>query len=217
MHEHPTPGAARIGRRRLLQLGGLAAAGAGLTACINGPSTASQATTTTSTTIGTKHDFTTLRTASSIEALLMQAYQRVLAANLVTTPAVLASLQLFQTEHSNHSDFFVAQTERAGGVAYTDANPALAQALSPQLAGLKSEHDAVQLLYMLEQQAAATYQAAVSQLDNILLGQAFMSVGGIEVRHMTVLAPSIGQPTVMGPFASATGAVPSGTGGVQQT
>jgi hypothetical protein len=201
-------------RRRFFQVGGLAAAAAGLAACINGKGSGTAASTTTSTTLATKGDVTTLRTASSIEALLVQAYQKILDANLVTTPALLDTIKLFQTQHKAHLTFFESATKRGGGKAYGDPNPALAASISQQVAGLGSEREAIQLVYSLEKQAAATYQADIGSLDDPLLHEAVMSVGGAEARHVAVLAQSVGQPPVAGAFASTDGAVAAGTGGI---
>ena len=179
----------------------------GLSACINGKGGGTEATTTTSTTLASKRDVTTLRTASSIEALLVEAYQKVLDAGLVTTPDLLDAIKLFQTQHKAHLVFFESATKRGGGKAFGDPNPALAASIAVQLAGLKSERDAIQLAYALERQAAATHQASVGQVDDVSLNEAIMSVGGVEVRHVAVLAPAVGQPPVASAFAAPT--VPS--------
>jgi hypothetical protein len=205
----------QIDRRRLFQIGGLAAAAAaGLSACINGKGGGTEATTTTSTVVASKRDVTTARTASSIEALLVEAYQKMLDSGLVTTPALLDAFKLFQTQHKAHLTFFESATKRGGGKAFGDPNPALAASIAQQLAGLKSERDAAQLAYALEKQAAATYQATVGNLDDPTMNEAVMSVGGVEVRHVAVLAQSVGQPPVPGAFSGTEGAVAPGTGGV---
>lgn len=210
--EHAT--GATFDRRRLFQVGGLAAAAAGLSACINGKGSGSAVTTTTSTTLATKGDVSVLRTASSIEALLVQAYQKILDANLVTTPALLDNVKLFQDQHKAHVTFFASATKRGGGTAYNDPNPALVAQLAQQVAGLSSERDALQLVYALEKQAAATYQADIGTLDDAALHEAVMSVGGAEARHVAVLAQAVGQNPVPSAFASTDGAVAAGTGGV---
>ncbi|MBV9933021.1 MAG: ferritin-like domain-containing protein, partial [Actinobacteria bacterium] len=152
--EHTHDHSHAFDRRRLFQVGGLAA-------CINGKGSTGDTTTTTSTTLASKTDMTSMRTASSIEALLVQAYQKILDANLVTTPAVLEQVKLFQLQHKAHLTFFEAATKRGSGPVFSDPNPALVQQISQQLAGLGSEHDALQLLYNLEKQASATYQSNV--------------------------------------------------------
>jgi hypothetical protein len=201
-------------RRRFFQVGGLAAAAAGLSACINGKGSGTAASTTTSTTLATGGDVSAMRTASSIEALLVQAYQKILDANLVTTPALLDNIKLFQTQHKAHLTFFESATKRGGGKAYSDPNPALAASISQQVAGLGSERDAIGLVYALEKQAAATYQADIGTLDDATLHEAVMSVGGAEARHVAVLAQAIGQPPDSGACASTDGAVPAGAGGI---
>jgi len=201
-------------RRRLFQVGGLAAAAAGLSACINGKGAGTAASTTTSTTLASKSDVTALRTASSIEALLVQAYQKILDANLVTTPALLDTVKLFQTQHKAHLTFFESATKRGGGKAYSDPNPALAASIAQQVAGLGSERDAIGLVFALEKQAAATYQADIGTLEDPSLHEAVMSVGGAEARHVAVLAQAAGQNPVPSAFAGTDGAVAAGTGGV---
>ena len=72
---------------------------------------------------------------------------------------------------------------------------------------------ALRLAYNLEQSAAATYQAAVGNVDNLELNVALMSVGGVEARHVVVLGGLVDQPQVPASgFAATDKAVAPGTG-----
>jgi ferritin-like protein len=212
-HELLTGG---LSRRQLLTLGSATVlTSAVFGACAsNGASVATTATSTTTTLPGSQMDVTILRTASSIEALAVAVYQKAIDSGLIKTQVLQTAAQLFQTQHSQHGDLFQRATTDAGGQPFTDPNPVLMQQLiAPRLAALKAESDVVGLAYDLESLAADTYQSNVGSFANKGLNATIMQVGGIEARHVAVLAPAINKPVPPdGAFQAARSAVAAGTG-----
>ena len=203
-------------RRRFLRLGGVAIlSSAFLAACNSSKSSTSSGTTTTTAapavapgTHGSAKDINILRAASSLEEVAVATYQKALDSNLIKTPAVQTAVSNFQGQHKLHSNFFQNATVAAGGDPYKAPNPALMnQVVTPRLALVKTEADVIQLAYDLERLASATYQADVGTFDDISFNQKVMSVGAIEARHVTILAPLVAkQPTPDGAFQTITGA-----------
>jgi hypothetical protein len=157
---------------------------------------------------GTAKDINILRAAASVGGVAVATYQKALDSGLVKTPAVQTAVSNFQGQHKLHSNFFQNATVAAGGDPYKAPNPALMnQVVTPRLALVKTEADVIQLAYDLERLASATYQADVGTFDDISFNQKVMSVGAIEARHVTILAPLVGkQPTPDGAFQTITGA-----------
>jgi hypothetical protein len=134
-------------------------------------------------------DVVILRTAASIENLAVAAYQMAVDSGNVTDQAVADAALLFQAHHVEHADFWNAMATQAGGEAFTDPNPALLEALGPDIeAALTSQAGIVGLAYQLEVVAAQTYLNEVGGFEDVNLDKAFMSVSGVEARHAMVLA-----------------------------
>ncbi len=157
-------------------------------------------------------DIQILRTASSLEVLAADVYDKAIKSGLVKTAAVGDAAALFQTQHREHAELFQGATKKLGGTPMTDPNPVVAQSLEGPIAALTDEMSVVQLALMLEQAAAATYQSSVGQFKDLKLNQAVMSVGGVEARHAAVLAGVLKQPPVPKAFQTKDGAVAAGTG-----
>lgn len=204
-----------LSRRKLLTFGSATVlASAVFGACAGNGEKVVTAATTTTTIAGSQGDVTILRTAGSIEALAVSVYQKILDSGLVKTPTIQAAMQLFQTQHGQHGDLFARATTTAGGQPFNDPNPVLLQQLAtPRLAALKTEADAIGLAYDLENGAADTYQGNVGSFANKTLNATMMQVGGIEARHVAVLASAINKPVPTdGAFQSVKSAVAPGTG-----
>jgi rubrerythrin len=201
-------------RRGFLRVGGLAvASGAILAACGTKKNNANTSSATTTTLVVSMKDQVVLRTASSLEEVAVAVYQKALDAGLLKTPAIADAAKAFAAQHKAHSLLFQAETVKAGGTPYSQPNAAVLAAIAPQLAALSDETGALRVAYDLEQAAAATYQAAVGNVDDLQLNVAFMSVGGVEARHVAVLGGLISQPQVSGSgFALTDKAVAPGTG-----
>ena len=157
-------------------------------------------------------DITILRTASSLELVAVKVYETVLETGLVTTTAIADAAALFLEQHRDHADLFENATKRLGGEAFAEANPAVMGTLAPALSALTDEPGAVRLAHDLENTAAATYFSTAAAFDDVTLNQVAMSVGGVEARHVAVLAAALGQPPAPRAFWTADGAVAAGTG-----
>ncbi|HEX2849819.1 MAG TPA: ferritin-like domain-containing protein [Acidimicrobiales bacterium] len=203
-----------LNRRQLFRVGGLGIATAAIAAaCGNGGSSGGAAEATTTTTAGpTSNDLTILRTATSLELLAVDVYGKAIASGLLTTPAVAEAAKLFQSHHQDHADFLAGLTKRYGGTAFDKPNPVVAQQLQGPLSQATTEPALVTLALQIEQAAAASYMSYVGKYTTPVLVQPTMSVGGIEARHVAVLAPVVNQPAVPASFQAATGAVAPGTG-----
>lgn len=204
-----------LSRRRLIEVGGLTiATSALLAACGGGGSTSTSGSTSTTAGIqpGDPGDILVTKTASSIEALLVAVYSKALDGKLISTPSLLDAAQLFHDQHAEHAQLFGGATEKLGSKAVTQPNTALQSRVQAQIDGLKDEAGVAQLVYLLENVAAATYQSTVGTLKDPTLNVTLMSVGGVEARHASVLSSFVKQPPVPKAFATTDGAVASGSG-----
>ena len=112
----------------------------------------------------------------------------VLAAGLITTPAVLDAAKMFAGHHQMHLDALNGVITGAGEKAITTMNQAVFDALvAPALETAKTEADAVMLALALEEAAAQTYVFAGGALSTSALRSTIMTIGGIEARHAAVL------------------------------
>lgn len=181
-----------VHRRQVLMFGGVAVASAAVFAACKGPTpplSPTPATTTTTLFHQNASDVVIMRTAASIEELLVTAYTKILATNLVTDAVLLDLVKLFQSQHSQHADLFGRATRSAGGVAFTDPNPVLMQqVLQPRLAALSTEADVMSLAYDLEHLSSATCQAELGTFSNLSFNTTVGSVGATEARHVALLA-----------------------------
>ncbi len=192
-------------RRRFMNLSGLAVVGgAVLAACgsdkknsssSNG-STASTAATTATTAAAAKTDQTIARTAASLENFAVAVYDKAImnAAALKISDPVAKAAVLFKSQHTEHASAFHAAASQLGGQPYTDPNPTAAKAFEATIAALKTEQDVLKLAFGLEQIAAQTYQGVGMKLSTPMLRQTSMTVGGVEARHMAILAHFITPP-----------------------
>lgn len=204
----------QVSRRGLL-VGGGALMSLALAACAThkpaAPVPLAGSNSTSTTTPRKVDDVTLLRTASSIEYLAVDTYQKAIDSGLVTNPSVVLAAKLFQNQHRDHANLFDTATKDANGQPFQQPNPAIqASVVAPALQGLKAEADVVSFAYALEGVAAATYQFFVKLLSKPELRAAIMSVGGVEARHGAILAGLIpNQPQVAGAFGNVSTAVGS--------
>jgi hypothetical protein len=206
-----------LNRRRFMQIGGLTVATAAVFAACGSDDTASDGGTAAGEgeeeeAGGAESDITILRTASSLEVLAVDVYQKAIDSGLVKTAAIADAAKLFQAQHREHAALFQGATKKMGGEEMTTANPVVLQSLQGPLAALKDETGVVQLALQLEQAAAATYQSTVGAFKDVSLNQAAMSVGGVEARHVAVLSSVLKQPAAPKAFQTTDGAVAAGTG-----
>jgi len=172
--------------------------------------------------LGPAADALILRTASSIEHFAAGVYTRLEGTQLVTSPGVLDAVRFFADHHSSHGAIFEAATTRAGGVPYTRANATLSGPVEDRLQAMRTEADAVALVYGIEAVAAATYAANAGLLSDPALVGLMAGIGAVEARHLTVLGaylaglvPASGAatpPYPPGGFLAAAGALAPGVG-----
>jgi hypothetical protein len=192
-------------RRRFMNLSGMAlVGGAVLAACGKDKKTDAGATTgttaaatpTTAASGGNKTDQTIARTAASLENFAVAVYDKAImnAAALKISDPVAKAAVLFKSQHDEHAKAFNAAATQLGGQPYTEANPTAAKAFEAQIAALKTEQDVLKFAFALEQIAAQTYQGVGMKLSTPALRQTAMTVGGVEARHMAILAHFITPP-----------------------
>jgi len=178
-----------INRRRFLQIGGVGVLSAAVLAACGKSDNKGAASATTSGAKGSPTDIAILRTASSLEHVAIDVYQKAIdnASALGISAGVADVAKLFQAQHRDHAGLFEGATKQAGGTPFTTANPAVMSSLATRIGALKSESDVLMLARDLENVAAATYQSTVGAFDNLAYNAAAMSVGGVEARHAAVL------------------------------
>jgi hypothetical protein len=192
-------------RRRFMKLGGLAVAGGTVLAACgsdkksdSSSSKGSTAATTATTAVSaaSKTDQTIARTAASLENFAVAVYDKAItnAAALKISDPVAKAAVLFKSQHTEHASAFNAAATQLGGQPYTDPNPTAAKAFEAQIAALKTEQDVLKFAFALEQIAAETYQGVGMKLSTPMLRQTAMTVGGVEARHMAILAHFIHPP-----------------------
>ncbi len=155
------------------------------------------------------NDVTLLRTASSIEILAVETYEKALASGLLTTPALADAAKLFRDQHHQHNELFTAATTEAGGEPYTMANPYIQlKVVDTILPSVKEEIDVVNLALELEDTAGGTYQVFVPMFTTPDLRQTIQSVGAVERRHSIILVSVIPDEELFpSPFGNVTLAV----------
>lgn len=125
--------------------------------------------------------------AQSVELAAVAAYT---AAAPLLTSATLPVAELFMSHHQQHADAFGAV---AGSKAVTEANAALIAAVSPALAALTDEMGALEFAFVLEGQAAYTYAAALTLLQDPAYAAATATILPIEAQHQVVLGLALGK------------------------
>ena len=125
--------------------------------------------------------------AQSIELAAVAAYT---AAAPLLTAATLPVAELFMSHHQQHADAFGAV---AGASAVSEPNAALIAAVSPSLAALTDEMGALEFAFGLEGQAAYTYAAALTLLQDPAYAAATSTILPIEAQHQVVLGLALGK------------------------
>ena len=133
--------------------------------------------------------------AQSVELAAVAAYT---AAAPALSGDTLAVAQLFLGHHQEHADAFGAV---AGGDARPEANAKVVAAVSPTLdavtakveAGEDATTDVLEFARVLENQAAYTYAAALTLLQDPAFSKATATILPIEAQHATVLAVALGK------------------------
>lgn len=210
-------------RRQFLKIGAMAVATSAVFAACGTSSKATSGSTstaapTTAPAGSGATDISALRTASSLEALAVQTYQKAIGSGLIATAMVVAVAKNFMGQHQQHAAAFESATTKAGGQAFTQPNPVVsAQVITPALAKIKTENDVVTLAYMLESAASQTYQSAIGLMSKATYNSALASVLGVESRHQALLGVLLNDTTMYPPypangFQTENNAVKVGTG-----
>lgn len=205
-----------LNRRRFMQIGGVSVLSAAVfAACGSDDKKSDGGATGGDGGSGSDNDIAILRTASSLEHVAIDVYQKAIdnAGALGITAAVADVAKLFQAQHRDHAQLFENATKEAGGSPFDTANPAVLDSLADRIAALKGEMDVIVLARDLENVAAATYQSTAGAFDNLAYNAAAMSVGGVEARHAAVLNGVLKSDAfASGAFHNTEGAVAAGTG-----
>jgi hypothetical protein len=133
--------------------------------------------------------------AQSVELAAVAAYT---AAAPALSGDTLAVAQLFLGHHQEHADAF---GQVAGSDARPEANPKLVEAVTPTLEavtamvadGEDATADVLEFARVLENQAAYTYAAALTLLDDPAYAAATSTILPIEAQHAAVLAIALGK------------------------
>jgi rubrerythrin len=125
--------------------------------------------------------------AQSVELAAVAAYT---AAAPVLATATKPVAELFMSHHQQHADAFGAV---AGDKKATGPNQKLVAALTPTLQGIKDEMAALEFAYTLENQAAYTYAAALTLLQDPKYAAATATILPIEAQHAVVLGLALGK------------------------
>jgi Ferritin-like domain len=125
--------------------------------------------------------------AQSVELAAVAAYT---AAAPVLSSGTLPVAQLFMMHHQQHADAFGAV---AGSKAVTAPNSALITAVTPALQAIKDEMGALEFAFILEGQAAYTYAAALTLLQDPAYAAATATILPIEAQHQVVLGLALGK------------------------
>ncbi len=125
--------------------------------------------------------------AQGVELAAVEAYK---AAAPVLSAGTLPVAQLFMSHHQQHADAFgaVAGSKKASG-----PNQKLLAAVGPTLAGIKDESGALNFAFVLEGQAAYTYAAALTLLQDPAYAAATSTILPIEAQHQVVLGLALGK------------------------
>lgn len=127
--------------------------------------------------------------AESVERAAVAAYG-LARANPVLDPAAAESARIFQGHHDQHSEALRCLV--AGNP--QDPNAALVAAFGPQIEGARSEAEVIELLRQLESAAAATYLAALGQLQTPAVAGAASTILPVEAQHEVVWSQYLGLP-----------------------
>ncbi len=125
--------------------------------------------------------------AQSVELAAVAAYT---AAAPVLSSGTLPVAQLFMTHHQQHADAFGAV---AGAKAVSVPNKTLIAAVTPTLQAIKDEMGALEFAFTLEGQAAYTYAAALTLLQDPAYAAATATILPIEAQHQVVLGLALGK------------------------
>ncbi len=206
---------ARTSRRGFLIGAGAVAGGALLAACSS--SSSSPATTAGNGSSGMPTggkltgDLAVAALAASLENLAVAAYGDVLSAaaagKLGTVPPAVATFATtVKSQHTQHAQAWNSAIVAAGHQAITAPDRVLTPAITKDFAKVTDVTGAAKLALMLEDVAAATYQAAVGAVKAASSVKVAASIQPVEMQHAAILNFVLGQypvPNAFSPVAPA--------------
>ncbi|MDH6113825.1 rubrerythrin [Kitasatospora sp. MAP12-15] len=135
------------------------------------------------------NDIMALQTAASIETLAVSVYQTAAGLPFIQNgnKTVMAFITKTTAQHQAHLQAFNAAATNAGGQAQNNPDPKYKAIVDQALPTIKTPADVVKLALTLEDVAAQTYTANVSQVSSADLRKLFASVAPVEAQHRSVL------------------------------
>jgi hypothetical protein len=189
-------------RRRFLQWGTTAVVGAAvLGACTGdgqskGPPGPTPTTATPSSSSGVgPTDLTLTKTAASLEAMLVAAYQDLAATRQVTDPELSTLSNVFMQHHTQHLAVLNGIiTTTHGQAPVTAPNEVMENSIvRPAMTAAKTQDEFAHLFFTLEDAIAQTYVYAAGAMSTPDLRSRMMTIGGIEARHRALLGLQVEQ------------------------
>ncbi|MBI2703698.1 MAG: ferritin-like domain-containing protein [Actinobacteria bacterium] len=120
--------------------------------------------------------------AQGLELAAVDAYRAAVATNRLPV-AINETARTFGLHHEDHAK---ALGTLAGKAAPNTANPQLVQLFAPQIESASSETAIMQVLYNLEQAAAATYELALGELEMVETAKPVSTILPVEGQHAVV-------------------------------
>jgi hypothetical protein len=136
-------------------------------------------------------DLAVVRFAESVERAAVAAYGLAEASGKLATD-VLESARTFGLHHGQHA---AALLTLSGSTDPMAANPALVEAVGPLLEEALDAETVIEVLYDLEEAAAATYLFAIGELAAITVAGAAATILPVEAQHAAVWGRVLGRPT----------------------
>jgi hypothetical protein len=202
----------RTSRRGFLIGAGAVAGGAALVA-VGSSGTAAWAGTPSKTTAKLKGDLAVAALAASLENLAVAAYGDVLTAatagKLGTVPPAVATFATtVKDQHAQHAQAWNSAIVAAGHKAITTTDPVLTPIVVADFKKVKDVTGAAKLALTLEDDAAATYQSAISAVKASSSVMVAASIQPVEMQHAAILNFVLGQYPVPNAFSPLKGARP---------
>lgn len=204
-------------RKFLFGIGGTVLGGAALAACGSGSSSASTVTTAaaTATTSAAQmqlaSDLKIAGIAASLENLGVYAYNAGITAaqagKLGTVPpAIVTFAQTAMAQHKDHAAAWNAVLTGAGKPAVTATDATLTPTVNSLFAKVTDVTGLANLALQIEEIAAATYLASISELNSDKAVAAAATIQPVEMQHAAILNYVLGQYPVPLAFATTTNA-----------
>ena len=150
----------------------------------------------------TDDDLAVVHFAESVERAAVAAYEVALGA-AVHPPAVAESMRTFQRHHTDHAEALYclagneapAEGDEEGDADQRQApNAVLVAEVAPQIQSAGSSEEILEILYDLEESAAATYAFALGAIETIDVAGAAGQIGPVEAQHAVVWGQTLGKP-----------------------